>query len=101
MATITIHFDSAGNPTPATITIQIGDTVVFHAGAQPIVLCIDPESIFGAERYALPAGASTSLSVLAGASGDFSFTSLAGDIEAECGARGATGGDGSGKVGGQ
>ncbi len=101
MATHTIQFDSAGNPSPATINPQIGDTVVFQAGAEPIVLCVDPESIFGAERYPIPAGTSISLAVQAGAAGNFTFTSLAGDIEAECGARGATGGDGTGKVGGQ
>jgi hypothetical protein len=101
MATITIQFDNAGNPTPATINPKIGDTVVFQASAQPIVLCVDPTSIFGVERYPIPAGTSISLTVQAGASGNFTFTSLAGDINAECGARGTTGGDGSGKVGGQ
>ncbi len=101
MATHTIQFDNAGNPSPATINPLIGDTVVFQAGTEPIVLCVDPESTFGAERYEIPANTSISLTVLAGASGEFSFTSLVGDLEAECGTRGRTGGEGGGNVGGQ
>ncbi|MEZ4699234.1 MAG: hypothetical protein R2834_02800 [Rhodothermales bacterium] len=101
MATINILFDSNGNPTPASFAIQPGDTVVFEAGSEDIVLCMDPETIFGSERIAIPAGTSVETTVQPGASGAFSFTSIAGDIEAECGARGTTGGEGGGNVGGQ
>lgn len=84
MATITITIAGDGTPAPPYITINEGDTVRFQAEADA-VLCVDPESVFGAERFEIPANSAVDLLVQTSPSGGFQYLTKMGDLGAACG----------------
>lgn len=100
MSDITVTIAGDGTPTPSDIQVQAGDTVSFHAEGADIVLCVDPASFFGGERYEIPNGAAADLTVQPGASGSFEYITIPGDLDALCrGRRDRSGGGGGGGMG--
>lgn len=98
MSDITVSINSSGAPSPSVLNAQVGDTVTFVAEADT-VLCVDPATVFGAERFEIPAGSPLPLAV-EGPSERLDFITRVGDLSASCrDGRDKTGG-GSGTVGG-
>ena len=100
--TITVNIDGDGDFDPSTIAPNPGDTVSFVAGGGDVVLCVDPDSLFGAERYAIANGSNLDLTVQPGAIHiDFGYIACLGDLEMTCDAcqQGIRGTEGGGKTG--
>ncbi len=100
MATITVTIAADGSLSPVTISVNGGDIVAFQAEADA-VLCVDPMSLFGAERFEIPGGGSIGLVVQPDPPQDFKYITQMGDLEARCGGgRDKKGGAGGGTGGG-
>lgn len=100
MATITVTIAADGTFSPASISVNAGDIVFFQAAADT-VLCVDPTSLFGAERFEIPEGGSIGLVVQPDPPQSFQYIAQIGDLEARCGGgRDKTGGSGGGTGGG-
>ena len=101
MATITVTIDDQGNPTPPDISVDPGDIVSFQNSSEDIVLCVDPDLVFGAERFVIVSNQTLSLVVQPFApAGPFVYVTRVGDLQAECKNGGRGGGEGGGSVGG-
>lgn len=103
MANVTVTIANDGTPSPASIQVDIGDTVSFQAGATDIVLCVAPSLVFGAERFEIPA--TNTLQVIVqnyAPPGPFEYITKVGDLDAPCRGRGddEESGEGGGTVGG-
>lgn len=93
---VTISSDGAFSPN--TIAPDPGDVVSFRADGADVVLCVDPSTVFGGERYPIADGSTADLTVQDDAIHvDFAYVALVGDLEAACGS--FRGGEGGGKTG--
>ncbi len=93
---VTIAADGSFSPDP--ISPDPGQVVSFHADGQDVVLCVDPETVFGGERFEIPNGSAADLTVQPGAVHvAFAYVAVMGDLGAAC--TGARGGEGSGTTG--
>ncbi|WP_456429051.1 hypothetical protein [Rhodocaloribacter sp.] len=93
---VTVAADGSFSPDP--ISPDPGQGVSFRADGQDVVLCVDPASVFGGERFEIPNGGAVDLTVQPGAVHvAFAYVAVMGDLGAEC--RGARGGEGSGTTG--
>lgn len=101
--TIVVTIDSVGTFSPNSITPNPGDIVSFMAGGGDAVLCVDPDSLFGSERYAIANGSSLDLTVQDEAIHvDFGYIACIGDMEMTCEAcrqQGVRGDEGGGRTG--
>lgn len=99
MPNVTIAIASDGTMNPSNFHINPGETASFEANGNDVVLCVDPEGLFGEERYEIPNGTTLDLVVQATANNiSFELKTRVGDLEASCTKRG-TGGDGGGDTG--
>ena len=96
MAHESLTIATDGTITPTNIHVNPGDTVSFHADGDDAVLCVDPDILFGAERYEIPDGDTITLTVQNDATHiTFAFLTVMGDLTAACGgARGGVNGSG-------
>ncbi len=98
MADITVHIDGDGGFSPVSINPNPGETVTFSA-EDDTVLCVEPASVFGGNRYEIAAGTSVSLAVQSDAGQvDFSFSAVIGSLDLDCAS--SRGKDGGGRTGG-
>ena len=98
MADITVNIDGDGGFSPSSINPNPGETVTF-AAEDDTVLCVEPASVFGENRFEIAAGTSVSLAVQADAAQvDFSFSAVIGSLDLDCVS--ARGKDGGGRTGG-
>lgn len=101
--TITVTIDSVGTFSPRSIAPNPGDVVSFLAGGGDAVLCVDPDSLFGGERFAIANGSSLDLVVQEEAVHiDFGYIACLGDLEMTCEAcrqQGVRGDEGGGRTG--
>lgn len=96
--THTVTISSDGTFSPNTIAPNPGDVVSFRAEGADVVLCVDPSTVFGAERYPIADGSTADLTVQEEAIHiDFAYVACVGDLDAACG--GCRGGEGGGKTG--
>lgn len=97
MSTVPVTIDSQGTPTPDPIQAGLGDIVAFHADGADVVVCIDPASYFGGERFEIANGDTLDLPVQSVAGGGFEYIVKVGDLSAPCtGGRGTKDGSGQG-----
>jgi hypothetical protein len=96
MANVTVRIDSSGSFSPSSLDAQAGDTVTFSAEADT-VLCVAPATVFGAERFVIPAGQEKQLQVQQDIPPSLDFIARVGDLDAPCrsGDRERTSGGGS------
>lgn len=98
LKSVTVTIGEDGSFSPSTIAPNPQDTVRFVAQGQDVVLCVDPASLFGAERYAIASGTALDLTVNPEAVNiDFGYSACLGDLEAACG--GCRGEEGGGRTG--
>ncbi len=96
MATITVTISADGTPSPPHVSISEGDIVCFQAEADT-VLCVDPGSVFGSERFEIPAGSTVGLLVQSSPASGFKYITKMGDLEVRCrGDKDKKGGGGGG-----
>ncbi|GIV57724.1 MAG: hypothetical protein KatS3mg042_0637 [Rhodothermaceae bacterium] len=96
--TLTVTISSDGTFSPDPISPNPGDTVAFMADGTDVVLCVEPASLFGGERYEIPAGTTLPLEVQPDAIHiSFAYVAILGDLSADC--VGARGGEGGGRTG--
>lgn len=83
--TLTVTIDSVGAFSPSSISPNPGDTVSFMAGGSDVVLCVDPDSLFGDSRYGIANGSTLDLTVQEEAVHiDFGYIACLGDMEMTC-----------------
>lgn len=99
MATITVRIAAEGTLSPSYIKVGGGDIVCFEAEADA-VLCVDPGTLFGSERFEIPGGNTVCLVVRPNPPEKFAFLTRMGDLEARCTGGKGTGGTGGGSGGG-
>lgn len=95
MATITVQIAANGTPSPSHINVSGGDSVCFQTEVDA-VLCVDPESLFGSERFEIPGGDTVCLAVLPNPPATFEYLTRMGDLTARCDDGRGTGGTGGG-----